>query len=212
LLAKRYGMLKKGGLPDTVKAARLVLQDWNCGKITYYTQPPEQHTLPSHLSAQIITELSAEFDIEALTSDEKEDIKGLKSHIGNAMMVDSEGFTDGADLGDHSESATSGDAEGAMSSDGESEEEEMMEEDTPKPKGKKKVVLEDVVMPDPTPRRKTRLSIAQAARSPVTPDDMALNKNKKKEYKKVKKQRRRAEKISDELTSAMDTALDGLGD
>lgn len=51
----------------------------NCcysGKITYYTQPPEQHTLPSHLSAQIITELSAEFDIEALTSDEKEDIKG----------------------------------------------------------------------------------------------------------------------------------------
>jgi hypothetical protein len=50
------------------------------------------------------------------------------------MMVDSEGFTDGADLGDHSESATSGDAEAAMSSDGESEEEEMMEEDTPKPK------------------------------------------------------------------------------
>ena len=29
LLAKRFGMLKKGGLPDTVKAARLVLQDWN---------------------------------------------------------------------------------------------------------------------------------------------------------------------------------------
>ena len=46
------------------------------GKITYYTQPPEQHTLPSHLSAQIVTQLSAEFDIEALTSDEKDDIKG----------------------------------------------------------------------------------------------------------------------------------------
>ena len=29
LLTKRYGMLKKGGLPDITKAARLVLQDWN---------------------------------------------------------------------------------------------------------------------------------------------------------------------------------------
>ena len=59
--------------------------------------------------------------------------------------------------------------------------------------GKKKAaVLEDVVMPDPTPRRKTRLSIAQAARSPVTPDDMQLNKARKKEFKKMKKQRKRA--------------------
>jgi nuclear GTP-binding protein len=29
LLAKRRGMLRKGGLPDVNKAARLVLQDWN---------------------------------------------------------------------------------------------------------------------------------------------------------------------------------------
>ena len=36
LLAKRFGMLKKGGLPDTVKAARLVLQDWNWLVISVY--------------------------------------------------------------------------------------------------------------------------------------------------------------------------------
>ncbi len=29
LLAKRFGRLKKGGVPDTFKAARQVLQDWN---------------------------------------------------------------------------------------------------------------------------------------------------------------------------------------
>ncbi|KAF6024721.1 GNL3 [Bugula neritina] len=29
LLAKRFGMLKKGGLPNLTKAARMVLQDWN---------------------------------------------------------------------------------------------------------------------------------------------------------------------------------------
>ena len=29
LLAKRFGRLKKGGLPDSDKAAKSVLQDWN---------------------------------------------------------------------------------------------------------------------------------------------------------------------------------------
>lgn len=46
------------------------------GKITYYTQPPEQHTLPTHLSAQIVTSMAAEFDIDALTADESSDMKG----------------------------------------------------------------------------------------------------------------------------------------
>ena len=38
--------------------------------------PPEQHTLPTHLSAKVITELSQEFDIDALLHDEKETFKG----------------------------------------------------------------------------------------------------------------------------------------
>ena len=46
------------------------------GKITYYTQPPEQHTLPTHISAQVVTTMAAEFDIDALTNDEKDDMKG----------------------------------------------------------------------------------------------------------------------------------------
>ena len=51
---------------------------------------------------------------------------GLKSHISNAMVVDSGGFTEGAD-------ATSGDAEAAMSSEEEEDEqeEEMVTDDTP---------------------------------------------------------------------------------
>ena len=54
---------------------------------------------------------------------------GLKSHISNAMVVDSEGFTEGAD----SVSATSGDAEAEMSSEEreEEQEEEMVTDDTP---------------------------------------------------------------------------------
>ena len=33
------------------------------GKIVFYTHPPEQHRLPSHLSAEIVSEWSKEFDL-----------------------------------------------------------------------------------------------------------------------------------------------------
>ena len=35
------GRLKKGGVPDQIVAARIVLNDWNSGKIKYHTYPPE---------------------------------------------------------------------------------------------------------------------------------------------------------------------------
>ena len=37
LVARRLGKIKKGGVPDIDAAARSVLQDWNAGKISYYT-------------------------------------------------------------------------------------------------------------------------------------------------------------------------------
>lgn len=57
--------------------------------------------------------------------------------------------------------------------------------------------MENVVVPDPAPqRRKTRLSVALSARSPVSAGDMQLNKARKKEFKKMKKQRKRAGALS----------------
>ncbi|XP_015750130.1 PREDICTED: guanine nucleotide-binding protein-like 3 homolog [Acropora digitifera] len=62
-LGKRLGKLKKGGIPDTVAAGKIILRDWNSGKIVFYTHPPEQHSLPTHLSADIVSEWSKEFDL-----------------------------------------------------------------------------------------------------------------------------------------------------
>merc|ERR1739848_906088 len=39
-IARRRGKLLKGGVPDYMDAARIVLQDWNNGGISYYTIPP----------------------------------------------------------------------------------------------------------------------------------------------------------------------------
>jgi len=68
-LARRLGRLKKRGVPDTEAVARIVLQDWNCGKISYFTTPPVTHTMPAHLSANVVTSWSKEFDVAALEND-----------------------------------------------------------------------------------------------------------------------------------------------
>jgi len=39
-MAKRYGRLLKKGEPDLVTVAKMVLNDWQRGKIPYYTEPP----------------------------------------------------------------------------------------------------------------------------------------------------------------------------
>ncbi|KAF6020570.1 hypothetical protein EB796_021094 [Bugula neritina] len=60
--------------------------------------------------------MSAEFDIESLTKDENDDIRGLKPHISNAMVVDSEGFTAGAEVEDE-EMGEESDGEETMATD-----------------------------------------------------------------------------------------------
>lgn len=41
-VAFRRGKLGKGGIPDLESAARLVLTDWNSGRIQYFTMPPDE--------------------------------------------------------------------------------------------------------------------------------------------------------------------------
>lgn len=95
-LSEATGKVKKGGLPDIEKAARQLLEDWNrwenlcqwssnilhcflifcfqCrGKIKYYTQPPEEES--TEISASIVTEAAAEFDIDSFQEMEAENLQ-----------------------------------------------------------------------------------------------------------------------------------------
>ncbi|KAM9410097.1 guanine nucleotide-binding protein-like 3-like protein [Pholidichthys leucotaenia] len=72
LLAQRQGKLRRGGLPDTDKAAKGVLMDWTGGRISYFTHPPETHTLPTHVSAEIVKEMGKAFDWEELEKGNQE--------------------------------------------------------------------------------------------------------------------------------------------
>jgi nuclear GTP-binding protein len=57
ILAKKMGKLGKGGEPDFTTTARIVLYDWQRGRIPYYTAPPELTDLPE--SAQASSSSSA---------------------------------------------------------------------------------------------------------------------------------------------------------
>ncbi|EOA30210.1 hypothetical protein CARUB_v10013329mg [Capsella rubella] len=72
------GKLKKGGLVDIEAAARIVLHDWNEGKIPYYTMPPKRDQ-GGHAESKIVTELAKEFNIDEVYSGESSFIGSLKT-------------------------------------------------------------------------------------------------------------------------------------
>ncbi|XP_077001907.1 guanine nucleotide-binding protein-like 3-like protein isoform X2 [Tamandua tetradactyla] len=63
-VAHRLGKKKKGGIYSQEQAAKAVLADWVSGKISFYVPPPPTHTLPAHLSAEIVKEMTEVFDIK----------------------------------------------------------------------------------------------------------------------------------------------------
>ncbi|KAG0179442.1 Guanine nucleotide-binding protein-like 3 [Apophysomyces sp. BC1021] len=67
LLALQRGKLKKGGIPDTELVARAVLQDWNGGKIPFFTVPPAAVNV--HGDAAVVSAWSQEFDMSQISND-----------------------------------------------------------------------------------------------------------------------------------------------
>jgi nuclear GTP-binding protein len=76
LVAKSYGRVLNGGIPDKVAAARAVLSDWNSGKIPYYTAPPQTIATTVATEAVLVNSFGREFDPasydEAVLSDLKD--------------------------------------------------------------------------------------------------------------------------------------------
>ena len=105
-------------MPDLNAAARYVLQDWNGGKIQYYTEPPDSRSETENV--QIVGRWSAEFNLdEILRRETAEVISGLAGMdiSGNAMSMgvgsmasaivelpeEEEGYDDGDDDDDYKE-------------------------------------------------------------------------------------------------------------
>jgi len=66
-VARARGKLKRGGVPDMVAAAKCVLQDWNSGRIPFFTLPPSRGN-EEHATAAVVSQFSADFDVTAINS------------------------------------------------------------------------------------------------------------------------------------------------
>ncbi|XP_043475681.1 guanine nucleotide-binding protein-like 3 homolog [Leptopilina heterotoma] len=84
--AARMGRFKRGGVPDMLAAARSVLTDWNSGKIRYYTVPPEEPVC--QLSAEIVTQMAKEFDINSFAEEEKMMLDGFETEAVKPGAID----------------------------------------------------------------------------------------------------------------------------
>lgn len=63
-IALARGKLKKGGTVDIQAAAKVVLQDWNDGRIPFYTMPPQREAQEGHAAAEVVTHFGTDFDAE----------------------------------------------------------------------------------------------------------------------------------------------------
>lgn len=87
MVARTKGRVLQGGVPDKIMAARLVLKDWNRGKIPYYSVPPTTMTTNMKTStsddaktgdAKIVSSFADEFDVnKILEAHDKELMEGL---------------------------------------------------------------------------------------------------------------------------------------
>merc|ERR1740128_141974 len=74
-LAIQMGKLRKGGVPDRDTAAKVVLNDWNTGKIKYCTHPPEEEK--GGQESEIVSTFATEFSLDELERGEKMDLQNL---------------------------------------------------------------------------------------------------------------------------------------
>ncbi|KAJ2897413.1 nuclear GTP-binding protein nug1 [Coemansia aciculifera] len=153
-LARQRGFLKRQGIADLVGAARIVLDDWNKGKIPYYTLPPgmAQSTTSGKTAAgdaaaahgaeraMVVSQWAKEFDIDALLSDMDSqvlvDAKLTKEAARRAMVTEGKLVAHDAEMAsmdsDDEEGSDDYSDEDMASEDDEEEEEEgsdAMEED-----------------------------------------------------------------------------------
>lgn len=81
MAARSKGKVLKGGVPDKIMAARMVLRDWNKGKIPYYSVPPPSESAAASGqdgSVTRVSEFGKEFDLnDIMAAHDKELMEGL---------------------------------------------------------------------------------------------------------------------------------------
>lgn len=108
LVARNTGKLKKGGIPNTDAAARIVLHDWNTGKIKYYCKPPALTTGGGvgEGDSMVLSGFSKELDVDGMKDEDMKVLDALEAMTGNQA---SSGYVAMDTLGDNIDILVDGD-------------------------------------------------------------------------------------------------------
>jgi nuclear GTP-binding protein len=189
-LARLRGKLKRGGIPDIFSAARSILNDWNSGKIPFYTVPPVTHHTPT-AAASMVEGWSKEFDID--TQEDVQVLASMKSTVDmrHAMAMVAQERDEGAiDM--------EGDMEGDMDDFDTYDDDMAMDEDDAAGDGQDSRVVPQVSKPiiNFKPKGK-KLEPKVKPQMAFTPEEAELNprlnQNRKKMLKQQQKKARRAQ-------------------
>jgi len=174
LKAARTGRFRKGGIPDSIAAARGLVEDWNSGKIPYYTVPPEEQE--DQTSYKIVSEVGKEFDLdnfEMMESDVLDKI-AKESDLKKGSFV----------------------VEGLKPCN-------EMEQDTPEDN----LLSEQVQVTTKKkniPKKKPQAREKKVDSEMLLEGNLQLNRIKKKQFKKEKKDRARKNKLSEKLALGLE--------
>jgi len=191
LLAIQMGKLKRGGIPDREKAARILLGDWNSGKIKYFTHPPE--TLESNLGAEIVSQFATEFSLDAV--DQTDEMKYLPNvKPSDIVQVESGKMIENAQ-------------------EGKDEEEEMEEdEEVPNLEDSENILPERIEVIKNTRKRKEDAAETAPGEDPLfkLEGNMKMKKIAKLQQKKNKKNAKRSDKLAAGLSDQMESAFSSI--
>lgn len=195
-LGKRLGKLKKGGIPNVIAAGKTVLKDWNSGKIVFYTHPPEQHKLPTHLSADIVSDWSKEFDLDSLQQYEHDELHGLRDTMEDAMVLEAGDPVDAAEIDEEDLESAEEDNDSDDSDDDDEEEEAMEDSDGELTQNEGMTVLVKNSKSVAHPKKATKSRGATSGGlepNEINEFNLQTNKERKKLFKKKQRDKRKQE-------------------
>jgi nuclear GTP-binding protein len=200
-VAHRRGKLSRGGIADLDSAAKVVLQDWNEGRIPFYTTPPA----PKIIKSEIVTEWGKAFNIEEISKMENDVvITKLNSKMATGTFAElptSQSFAPHSELLNMNFNAPDNEAmdvceEDESASDGESDDdhrdsEEKSSDDDEMEEDSDNLPLEELLS-TPTKEKKTHRKLKlQTKEDELNPQ---YNKLRRKQQKQERKRNKKLEK------------------
>ncbi|KAJ3194915.1 Guanine nucleotide-binding protein-like 3 [Irineochytrium annulatum] len=199
-LARQRGKLRKGGIPDLDNTARSILNDWNTGRIPYYTIPPATGIdKGAHISSSIVSGWSQEFQMPDIMEMEGKDLAVAKAQgVGRMLAVSTIGSGE-VDEEALVEDEMEDDDEGQMEDDDDEEAPELMEHDEEDEEMVEEDDEEAEEEEEEAPKIAMNLSKAFktkgkkiAPSKPIQTVEQVLNPQTNRDRKKTEKQKKKA--------------------